>query len=99
VAPKDVTSENGLQEWLEMYLQDIYEKGEEWESEAWKLAREWSEDAVRDMVRRAGLAVGGKDEFVVMDEEELELQIRWRREGDCKFCSHFTLCTIKNEMY
>ncbi|KAG4425210.1 hypothetical protein IFR04_001577 [Cadophora malorum] len=65
-----------------MYLQDIYEKGEEWEIEAWRLAREWSEDAVRDMVRRAGLAVGGKDEFVVMDEEELGLQIRWRREGD-----------------
>ncbi|PVH85317.1 hypothetical protein DL98DRAFT_511781 [Cadophora sp. DSE1049] len=87
VAPKDVTPGKGLQEWLEMYLQDIYEKGEEWESEAWKLAREWNEDAVRDMVRSAGLGVrdevaGWEDGFVVMGEEELELQIRWRKKGD-----------------
>ena len=87
-----------------MYLQDIYEKGEEWKSEAWKLAREWSEDAVRDMARRAGLGAGdevGEDEYVVMGEEELELQIRWREEGDCKFSFHLAcwISIIKNEMY
>ncbi|KAH7419943.1 hypothetical protein BKA64DRAFT_699946 [Cadophora sp. MPI-SDFR-AT-0126] len=85
VAPEVVTPEKGLQEWLENYLQNIYEKGEEWESEAWKLAREWNGDAVRDMVSSAGLGIGDggqEDEFMVMGEEELDLQIRWRKEGD-----------------
>ncbi|KAK0108316.1 hypothetical protein ONS95_003132 [Cadophora gregata] len=93
VTPREATPEKGLQKWLEKYLQDIYEKGEEWGSEAWRLAREWDEDAVRDIVRNAGLGVdasiigrdrGGEedDDFVVMGEEELELQIRWRKEDD-----------------
>ncbi|KAG4428665.1 hypothetical protein IFR05_015853 [Cadophora sp. M221] len=97
VAPKNVmTGEEDMQMWLEMYLRDVYEKGEVWGSEAWKMAREWNGDGVSVVVGSAGLVmggaragaggeeVGGEEEggFVVMDEEELELQIRWKKEGD-----------------
>ncbi|KAL5321883.1 hypothetical protein ACEPPN_009846 [Leptodophora sp. 'Broadleaf-Isolate-01'] len=91
VAPRNATTEEeDMQTWLEMYLKDVYEKGEVWGSEAWKMAREWDEDSVREMVRSAGLELGGsggeeegkEGGSVVMDEEELELQIKWKKEGD-----------------
>ncbi|KAH7350833.1 hypothetical protein BKA65DRAFT_593712 [Rhexocercosporidium sp. MPI-PUGE-AT-0058] len=90
VAPKDgVKWGKNMQTWLEMYLKDIYEKGEVWGSEAWKVAREWDGHGVRELVESMGMLgmsgtgdVGGENGFMVIEEEELEVQIKWRKEGD-----------------
>ena len=90
--------------WLEMYLKDVYEKAEAWGSEAWVVAREWKGKGVNALVRGLGLEndiVDGDDggdsekerkqRFVVMSVEELEVQIKWKREGDCEFSPLFCI--------
>lgn len=83
VAPSEVTVENGMADWMEKYLEEVYDNLEKWESEPWKLARGWNEDVVREMMRVAGLDVTGGG-YEVMDEGELALQIKWKKNGDCK---------------
>ncbi|PBP19029.1 hypothetical protein BUE80_DR010087 [Diplocarpon rosae] len=81
VVPKEAGLERSSREWLEKYLQEVYDGSEKWESEAWKVARNWNATGVREMLKSAGLDIQGR-RFVVMREDELVLQIKWRREGD-----------------
>ncbi|KAL2071620.1 hypothetical protein VTL71DRAFT_12855 [Oculimacula yallundae] len=93
-----------LKLWLEAFLREVYERAEEWESEAWKLARRWRREHVRELVGGLGLVLGsgcgsgsrsgggnrnvstsiaGEDDgYVVMEDAGLELQIKWKKEGD-----------------
>lgn len=87
LAPSEMTVDKGMADWMEKYLEEVYDNLEKWESEPWKLARGWNEDAVREMFRVTGLDVTGGG-FEVMDEAELALQIKWKRDGDCKWKPH-----------
>ncbi|KAK6584125.1 hypothetical protein PZA11_003855 [Diplocarpon coronariae] len=80
-APEEASLENSRREWLEKYLEEIYDGSEKWESEAWKSARSCDETVVRDVLKVTGLDVQ-ESEFAVMEEDELLLQIKWRKEGD-----------------
>ena len=57
-------------------------KGEE--GACWREAREWSESDVRDVLKVAGLEGKGGEgaEFGVLREDEVEVQVKWRRERD-----------------
>jgi hypothetical protein len=71
----------GMKEWLVGYLKEDFNAAEFWESQTWLKARETDEAVVREMLRIAGFGEMG---YVLADEEEMELQIRWRRDGDWK---------------
>ncbi len=87
IAPSEVTVEKGMADWMEKYLEEVYDNLEKWESEPWKLARVWNEDVVKEMLRVAGLDMTGGG-FEVMDEAELTLQVKWKRGGDCELKPH-----------
>ncbi|KAI6709603.1 hypothetical protein JHW43_007873 [Diplocarpon mali] len=93
-APEEASLENSRREWLEKYLEEIYDGSEKWESEAWKSARSCDETVVRDVLKVTGLDVQ-ESEFAVMEEDELLLQIKWRKEGDLK---HRRLLVDSNAM-
>jgi hypothetical protein len=73
--------EEGMKDWLAEYLEDDFKAAEFWESRTWLKAREMDEAVVSEMLRVAGLDEMG---YVLATEEEMKLQIRWRRDGDWK---------------
>ena len=64
---------------LVAYLESSYEYAEENGNEVWAEARDWKTERVDATLRVVGLAGKG---YSVLEGEELELQIKWRREGD-----------------
>ncbi|KAI9048603.1 hypothetical protein LZ554_007435 [Drepanopeziza brunnea f. sp. 'monogermtubi'] len=78
---EDKNQERGVKEWLEMYLEQVYDGSENLQSEGWKSARSWDEAVVKELLMLSGLDKNG-NEYQVMGEEELALQIKWKSEGD-----------------
>jgi hypothetical protein len=65
--------------WLVGYLEEDFKGAEHGEFGTWKKAREMDESVVGEMLRVAGLDSQG---YVLAAQEEMNLQIRWRKEGD-----------------
>jgi hypothetical protein len=65
--------------WLVELLEETYSDAEKREIEQWVLARERRREDVEAILRVAGLERKG---FVVMTREEVNVQIKWRRDGD-----------------
>ncbi|KAJ5041096.1 uncharacterized protein L3040_005650 [Drepanopeziza brunnea f. sp. 'multigermtubi'] len=78
---EDKNPERGMKEWLEMYLEQVYDGSENLQSEGWKSARSWDEAVVKELLILSGLNLNG-NEYQVMGEKELALQIKWKSEGD-----------------
>ena len=66
-------------DWMARWLQEVYESDEREERYAWVLAKERRSEDVCNILSVTGLAVLG---YEVVDEREIQLQLRWRRERD-----------------
>jgi hypothetical protein len=81
-APKEIQTiiiENGLKDWLVEHLEEDFTVAEIRDFGTWRKAREMEESVVGEMLRVSGLDFMG---YVLTTEKEMQLQIRWRKEGD-----------------
>jgi hypothetical protein len=81
-APKEIQTiviENGLKDWLVEHLEEDFTVAELRDFGTWRKAREMEESVVWGDAEGSGLDFIG---YVLTTEEEMQLQIRWRKEGD-----------------
>lgn len=67
--------------WLAEYLQQSFEGAEHWSNELWNAAQDLGMDMVGEVLRVTKLHKKG---YMVMDDVEVRLQIKWRKEGNWK---------------
>jgi len=79
-----LASEAGTKNWLTEYLQQRYELAEEWGSELWITARDKDRSMAEEILRVTGLNEMG---YEVIDEEEMQLQMKWKKEDDWRYGS------------
>jgi len=78
-ANRKILLECDLKQWLTGWLEESFNYREERELGTWAKAKDWDEEAVREIMRIEGLNEKG---YVVAGMEEMNYQIRWRREED-----------------
>lgn len=66
------------------FLPRLFETCEKEEVDAWKLAKEWEDATVCEILKHTGLGELG---YEVADEGEMNLQILWRKTGDWRASS------------
>jgi hypothetical protein len=76
--------ESSTKEWLTGYLQESYDFAEQWDSDPWTTARDKDRSMVEEILRVTGLKEMG---YKVMDREEMQLQMKWKKEGDWRYLS------------
>src|SRR3979411_1311611 len=69
---------SGMRQWFTEYLQQSFEYAEHWSTELWIATQGWSTDVVGEGLRITELNRLG---YGVMDDAEVRLQIKWRKEG------------------
>jgi hypothetical protein len=72
---------SGMRQWFTEYLQQSFEYAEHWSTELWIATQGWSTDVVGEVLRITELNRLG---YGVMDDAEVRLQIKWRKEGSWK---------------
>lgn len=71
-----------MKPWLVEYLQQAFEYTEHWETEPWVVVTQgWSMDMAMQVLKLTQLDRKG---FSVVEDDEMRLQIKWRREGSWK---------------
>jgi hypothetical protein len=75
--PCDDNSEKWMKDWLVQYLENDFKGAEFRGDQTWWKARDMDSEVVGEMIRAAGLDGRG---YVLAAKEEVELQIRWRRD-------------------
>ncbi len=89
---KDVKEVRG---WLERYLKQGYERVEREESACWKVVRGWDVDVAREMIGKlVEEGVLGGERYKVMGDQELKVQMQWRRGRNWKAGSE--PCEVKD---
>ncbi|KAG9239640.1 hypothetical protein BJ875DRAFT_436398 [Amylocarpus encephaloides] len=68
-----------LKEWMMDFLPGMLETAEKEKATGWEMAREWDDGVVGEILQATKLAGEG---YRVVEREEMEMQIKWRREGD-----------------
>lgn len=68
---------------LEAHLEQVYDNLEKRQSETWKAARGFDEAALKVLLRNTELDA----KFGIMGIKELTLQIKWKKDGDCRLDS------------
>jgi hypothetical protein len=81
---------NGIQDWVENYLKERFELAERWPNSSYLTAMGVEESFVEDVVRLLGLGLDGG--FGVVGEREMEVQRRWRANGDWRAGSTPCFC-------
>jgi hypothetical protein len=66
---------------LAEHLQQSFEYAERWSTELWKSTQDWSMNVIGEVLRVTELHKKG---YMVMDDAEVRLQIKWRKEGNWK---------------
>lgn len=72
---------SGMRPWLAEYLQLSFEHAEQFNTGLWAETQDWAMDMVREVLRITKL---GQKGYIVMEDAEVGLQIKWRREGNWK---------------
>lgn len=75
---KILENPNNRKIWLANQLEDMFNHGETWKSTEWKMACQWDSNLVGEMLKILGLS----HEYGVVSNEEMVVQIKWRKEGD-----------------
>jgi hypothetical protein len=82
LAPHDIQVsflEHGIRTWLTDYLQNVFENAELLESKPWMVALAWSRELVGAILSVTKSNLKGHS---VIEDDEMGLQIRWRKEND-----------------
>ncbi|CAG8983733.1 hypothetical protein HYALB_00006302 [Hymenoscyphus albidus] len=78
--PADLEANKELkEEYMNDLLPRIFTTCENEEEEAWKVAKEWDDTTVREILKHTGLGELG---YEIADEREMALQILWRKTND-----------------
>ncbi|CAG8949827.1 hypothetical protein HYFRA_00004152 [Hymenoscyphus fraxineus] len=78
--PADLDANKELkEEFMNVRLPRIFTTCENEEEEAWKMAKEWDDTKVREILKHTGLGELG---YEIADEREMALQILWRKTDD-----------------